>query len=47
MLEPMSKRELFPNGVHMKSSHWCDMGARQYQEDRYVLEKLGVTNKDR
>ncbi|GMH46565.1 hypothetical protein TrVE_jg11295 [Triparma verrucosa] len=47
LLEPMSKRELFPNGVHMKSSHWCDMGARQYQEDRYVMEKLGVTDKDR
>jgi hypothetical protein len=30
----MERRELRPNNVHLNVSHWSDMGARPYMEDR-------------
>ena len=44
-LTSMKDRQLYPNSSHLKTSHWCRMGARQYQEDRYAVEKLGTTAK--
>jgi serine/threonine protein phosphatase PrpC len=36
------RRELRPNNVQVNVSHWSDMGARPYMEDRYSIEDLGA-----
>ena len=36
----MERRELRPNNIHINVSHWSDMGARNYMEDRYVVRYL-------
>ena len=40
----MKDRDLRPNSSHLRVAHWCRMGARQYQEDRYAIEKLATTS---
>eukprot|EP00573_Skeletonema_grethae_P004498 CAMPEP_0201696904 /NCGR_PEP_ID=MMETSP0578-20130828/8392_1 /ASSEMBLY_ACC=CAM_ASM_000663 /TAXON_ID=267565 /ORGANISM="Skeletonema grethea, Strain CCMP 1804" /LENGTH=554 /DNA_ID=CAMNT_0048182939 /DNA_START=123 /DNA_END=1787 /DNA_ORIENTATION=+ len=43
----MERRAFRVNGSHIDTSYWSHRGKRAYMEDRYVIEYMGATSKDR
>lgn len=43
----MDRRPLRPNGCSVDVSYWSHRGKRNYMEDRFVIEHMGSTSKDK
>ena len=43
----MERRPLRPNGCAVDISYWSHRGRRNYMEDRFVVEHIGSTNKNK